>query len=53
MDLKWPKKTKKGLIKVQNYQRSKKVQILPSEAAEKWLKMSQINAKGPTVHFDI
>ena len=30
--------------------RLKKVQILPSEATKKCLKMTEINAKGPTVH---
>ena len=44
MVLKWPKIAQKKPKKL-----SKKVQILPSEASEKFLKMSQIFAKGPTV----
>ena len=54
MVLKGPKMAKKnarkGLRKVKKYHETvKKVKILPSEATEKWLKMSEINVKGPTV----
>ena len=44
-----PKKAKKGVRTVQKYHET--VQNLSNETAEKWLKMSGINAKGPTVEW--